>query len=512
VPTARSTEQPPLPGATPLFGRDAMRAADAAASEAHAMPSILLMERAGRATAELILARHAGRDAAIVVAGRGNNGGDGLVVARQLADAGWRVRVIAPGGIATTGDAATMGAIATSLGIAIEGFDARTPHDPEAVVVDALLGTGASGAPRGALAEAVAWIARAPGPVVSCDVPSGVDADSGRVPGTAVRADLTVTYHGDMVGLRVAPGRAHAGRVEVVAIGVPAAVGARPAAWLAGRAVVAGIPRKEPLGEKYGAGAVLLAGGGVGMSGAICLSAEAALRAGAGLAVAVVPRAIQPVCAATVREVMFLPAAGDEELLGPGALETIRAQAGRVGALAIGPGVGRESRTGAVVRAVLDELELPTVIDADALWHLGERPSWLRDRAAPVVLTPHAGEGARILGVERAEVEAGRLEAAQELAELTGAVVVLKGAGTLTCAPGATPIVNDTGGASLATAGSGDVLTGVVAALLAKGLDARVAAAGAVALHGLAGELTGAGDGTVAGDVLAALPRARAGT
>jgi len=508
VPPARSAEPPPLPGLTPLFDAAAMRQADRGATEL-GMPSILLMERAGLATAEEIRRRFPDRGAALVVVGSGNNGGDGLVVARHLAEAGWDVEVAAPGGRRPgADDAATMAGVAEAIGLPLGVLGPEAPGDGR-LVVDGLLGTGATGAPRGAVGEAVAALVRAPGPVVSLDVPSGVEADTGRVPGSAVRAALTVTYHGDMPGLRIEPGRAHAGRVVVADIGIPSAVTASPAAWLAGPDAVAALPTKAAAGDKYRAGAVLVVAGSPGLTGAGCLAARATLRAGGGLTVVAAPAAVQPVMAAHLLEVMVAPVPHEEGYLTEASTEEVVHQAGRVGALALGPGLGRAEATTAFVRAALEAVALPAVVDADGLWHLGERPGWLAGRGAPTVITPHAGEAARLLGRERAEVEAERLAAARELAETTGVVVVLKGSGTITAAPDGRTVVNATGSSALASAGTGDVLTGVVAAALAKGLDPLVAAAASVALHGRAADLVGRGDGTIAGDVVEALPAAR---
>ena len=506
MPTARSSIPAPLPGCTPLFDSAALREADRRAGEDHAMPSILLMERAGLATAEAVLAEFGAVRAARVVVGSGNNGGDGLVVARHLADAGWDVQVMAPGDPPGTPDAATMAAIAASLGIAVAPF--RPDPAEGRVVVDALLGTGASGAPRGPAAAAVEWMAGCGAPVVAVDVPSGVEADTGRAPGPAVRADLTVTYHGDMVGLRVAPGSAHAGRVVVADIGIPAGVAVPAAAWLVGEGAVAAIPPKAAAGDKYAAGAVLVVAGSPGLTGAASLASRSALRAGAGLVVVATPAAVQPAVAAHLLEVMTAPLPDDGGHLTPGSVDAVVEQAHRVGALALGPGLGRADATTAAVAEILRRVDLPAVVNADGLWHLHDAPETAGARAPATVLTPHAGEAARLLGRTREEVEAARLEAALDLAERSRAIAVLKGAGTIVAAPDGRVAVNAGGSPALATAGTGDVLTGAVAAFLAKGVEPFAAAAAAVAAHARAGEIARRGDGTIASDVLEALPEA----
>jgi NAD(P)H-hydrate epimerase len=463
------------------------------------------MERAGLATAKSILSRYADLGAATILVGKGNNGGDGMVVARHLREAGWRVEVVLGAGEPPkTQDGALMTRIAAAIGVEAVPLDPAA-DPPEGVLVDALLGTGGSGEPRGVIATAISWAAGAPGPVVSCDLPSGVDADTGRAPGVVVTADLTTTYHGDMPGLHIAPGLLHSGEVEVIDIGIPSATQAPVAAWLTGPDTPRVIPAKVAAADKYAAGATLIIAGAAGLSGAACLAAEATLRAGGGLTVAVVPEAIQATCARTVPEVMFSGAPGDH--LDSRALEEVTRQAGRVGAVAIGPGLGRAEQSAELVWAVIEQISTPLVIDADGLFHVASAPHRLAARQAPTLLTPHAGEAARLLGVEREAVEADRLHSAMRLAELTGAHVVLKGVGSIIVAPDAEPIINGVDAPALASAGTGDVLTGVVTALLAKGLGVRVAATAGVALHGAAGRrLTG--DGATAGDLLHALPHA----
>ena len=255
---ARSSSPVPVPGCTPLFDAAAMREADRRSAEEHAIPSIVLMERAGLAAAETVLAWLPGLREALVVVGTGNNGGDGMVVARHLAEAGVAVSVRAPGGAAPgTTDATVMTAIAASIGITVAPLDAAAPHPgPDVLVVDALLGTGASGPLRQPALGAVEWMTSHPGPVAALDVPSGVDASTGRVEGTAVRAGLTVTFHGDMVGLRVTPGADHAGRVVVADIGIPSAVTLTQTAWLGGAGLAASVPPKGAGADKYASGSV----------------------------------------------------------------------------------------------------------------------------------------------------------------------------------------------------------------------------------------------------------------
>ncbi|HZO50431.1 MAG TPA: NAD(P)H-hydrate dehydratase [Gaiellaceae bacterium] len=446
----------------PLYSADEMRAVEARyPGYPDSVPE--LMERAGAAVAREAMRAYPRARRFGVVCGGGANGGDGRVAARLLREAGREA-------IETTDP---------------EGFD---------VVVDALFGTGFHGAPRPPAAELIERINRCGAPVVAVDVPSGVDASTGEVTSVAVQAALTVTFHGRKVGLAVAPGRFHAGRVVVADIGLePAETSARRAT----EALLRLVPRRAPHDSKYTAGRVLVVGGSPGMTGAVCLAAAAALRADAGYVTVAVPREVLHVVEARLVEPVKLGLERD------GALEQILAVEGRADALALGPGLGRDPHVAPLVRELLRRSSLPAVVDADALF--GLEPV---ERAAPTVLTPHAGELARLLGETVADVNARRLAAARRTAERYAAVVLLKGADSIVASPGCGPIVCDHAPPSLATAGSGDVLTGVIAAFLAKGMDAPTAAATGAVAHGIAASLVPAQAGLVASDVVDALPRA----
>jgi NAD(P)H-hydrate epimerase len=507
MPVARSTTTPPVPGCTPLYDAATLRLADRRATERHRLPSILLMERASLAAADAILTRFSDVGAALVVCGGGNNGGDGYAVARHLADAGWDVELAAPRGQAPkTPDAMTMAAVARSLGLRARTF---TPAllDRERIVVDAVLGIGVRGAPHGPVGAAVEALERCDRAVVALDVPSGVDADSGVLPGAAVRAALTVTFHGDKPGLHIEPGRARAGEVVVADIGIPAPGTSTPSAWLAGPGA-GRVPAKRGHGDKYAAGAVLVVAGSPGLTGAGMLCATATLRAGAGLTVAAVPASLQPLYASHLVEIMSAPIPDVEGHFTDASVDAVVAEARRVGAIALGPGLGRSEATTAFVLAVLEAIDLPTVVDADGLWHLSGRPSWLAGRGAPTVITPHSGEAARLLGVARGQVDAGRLDAARRLADASRTVTVLKGPGTIVADSDGMVVMDGVGTSALASAGTGDVLTGVIAALLAKGMGGLQAAATGVAVHARAGLLADRGGGTIAGDVIDRLPEA----
>ena len=414
-----------------------------------------LMERAGGAVAEAVSRRYPGARV-VAVCGKGSNGGDGRIAAEKL-------------------------------GGRVVGVGEEVPGDAD-VIVDALFGTGFHGEPRPEAARQIEQINAAGVAVVAVDVPSGVDASTGEVAGAAVQADVTITFHGQKVGLAVAPGRFHAGEVEVAGIGLePLETEHR----LVTREILGLVPRKQDRDNKYSAGAVLVVGGAPGMTGAACLAAEAAFRADAGYVTVCAPKESLPVIEARLLEAVKRP------------LDEVFEAAERARALALGPGLGRSAESRALVRRLLEETSLPAVVDADALFEL--EPV---EREAATVLTPHAGELGRLLGEESAWVDAHRLEAVRRGAERFGAVCLLKGADTLIAAPGEGLLVRSASIPALATAGTGAVLTGIVASFLAKGMEPRIATAAAATAHGVAALLAEKPAGMVASDVIAALPRA----
>lgn len=484
--------------AEPLYSAPELREAE----ETYDGPTLDLMERAGAAVAEAILRRFPDARRVSVWCGGGNNGGDGLVVARLLHEAGREV-----GAVLLAEESRLRGDPAENLRRAREAGVRFTDSDgPADVVVDALFGTGFSGAPRREAAEAIETINGSGAPVVAVDVPSGVDASTGEVAGAAVEADVTVTFHGRKLGLAIAPGRFHAGEVEVAGIGL---VHDRTLHRRAGPEILGLVPRKGPRDNKYSAGSVVVVGGSTGYTGAACLAAEAALRAGAGIVFACVPASLNQVFEQRLLEVVTRPCADDGTgRLVAEAAPAVTELAARAGAVALGPGLGRSEGTRDLVRLLLERLELPVVVDADALFALAGHLEWVFARDAPTVLTPHAGELGRLLGRKSARVDAQRLDAVQAAADETGAVVLLKGADTLVAAPGHGVIVSDLGNPGLATAGSGDVLTGALAAFLAKGMEPQLAAAAAASAQGVAATLAAERYGVagmIAGDVVESL-------
>ncbi len=434
----------------PLYTADEMKAAE----QGHDVPT--LMERAGTAVADTLLERFSDARTIACVCGGGANGGDGRIAARILQLAGRDVSIVERDGtLAGSAD----------------------------VVVDALFGTGFSGEPRAEAARLIEQINASGAKVVAVDLPSGVDGSTGEVAGACVRADVTVTMHGRKVGLAVAPGLFHCGDVVVADIGLdPRDTEHR----LVTQEILRRVPRKRDGDTKYTAGSVLVVGGAAGMSGAAALAARAAFRADAGYVAIAAPEASLPVLETLVVEAVKRP------------LDDVFEAVERASALALGPGLGRSPERHELVRRLLGQTDVPAVADADALHELAPF-----ERSVPTVLTPHSGELGRLLGEESKWVDAHRLEALRRAVELYGCVVLLKGADTLIGAPGEGVWIVGENAPQLATAGTGDVLTGIIAAFLAKGMDAREAAAAAAVLHRRAARRRERG--LVAGDVVEAL-------
>jgi NAD(P)H-hydrate epimerase len=499
-----------LPGwLEPLPDAERMRATDRWAIEEQGIPSLDLMERAGAGLADVVTEIEP-RGPVAVLCGRGNNGGDGLVAARLLRRAWREVRVAVtaePGEL--SGDARAN--LDRLPGPAPEPF---APHllEGAAVCVDALLGTGFSGTPREPVSGVIRALNDGGAPVVAADVPSGVDAATGAAGDLAVRATATATFHRAKPGLWIHPGKGHAGLVRVVEIGIPPGAPVEPELGLIARDVLAEIPRRGPLSTKFTSGHVLVVGGSTGLTGAPCLAAEAAMRAGAGYVTACVPASLDVVFEQRLLEAMTiaLPDAGGA--LVEDGLQRVLEATGRGGALVLGPGLGRSDGAFALARAVAARAEVALVLDADGLNAHAGRLADLAGRAGATVLTPHAGELGRLLGADSGAVDAERLRHAREAAAAAQAVVVLKGDDTLVVAPDGRVGVSPGGAPALATAGTGDVLSGVVAAMLAKALDPFTAACAGVRLHldaARAAARRRQADAVIARDVIEALAHAR---
>jgi NAD(P)H-hydrate epimerase len=473
----------------PLFDAEGIREVDRWAIEAQGVPAEQLMEAAGTALAEAV-AGLSPQGPIRILRGKGNNGGDGEIAARRLAGLGFEVE-------------------------SIEVFAAELPDGLDAwlagagAVVDAIFGTGFSGAPREPAAAAIEAINRCGAPVVACDIASGVDASSGEVEGPAVEADLTISFHAAKVGQLLAPGKWHTGELRVVPIGIPDGAPPRPAAGTIDPAVLSLAPRRGSHSTKFSSGQVTIAGASRGLTGAVRMSSLAAIRAGAGYATVAVPADLEQVFELAQPEVMSIGCPGGDGCFALSSGAAVAAAFERAAAGVLGPGVGRDPGAAEMVREVALEIEAPLVIDADGLNAFAGRLVRLDSRGGPTILTPHAGELGRLLGREPAEIDAHRLAAAREAARTAQAVVVLKGDDTIVT-DGTRVAVNAIAAPALATAGTGDVLSGILAALLARGLEPFAAACAAVVAHARAGReaarRVGAAESVIAGDVIAAVP------
>ncbi|HOV80412.1 MAG TPA: NAD(P)H-hydrate dehydratase [Bacillota bacterium] len=502
-----------------------MKALDRAAIEQYGIPGLVLMENAGRCVVEVIRqVLGEVRDKVITVfIGKGNNGGDGLVIARHLLNAGAGVKVLSlvnPDEI--KGDAKANleiwrkmeqkvfslhhGDVINVVRLALMNTD---------LIVDAIFGTGfrgRAGEKAGRVIEALNGSGK---PIVAVDVPSGLDADTGKVRGPCIQAAHTVTFALPKLGLILEPGAGYAGRLHITDISIPSVLVEKtcPQRYLITAGLVKEwLPSRPSAAHKGDFGRVLVVAGSKGMTGAACLAGEAALRAGAGLVTVAVPETLHGIMEAKLTEVMTSPLPDNGSgYLSREAGQKILALLERADVLAIGPGLSTGPEVVALIKELLPSIRVPVVLDADALNAVAGEGGILRRIPAPAVITPHPGELARLMGMTAGEIQEDRIAAAGRAADMWNTVVLLKGARTVIAAPDGAVYINPTGNQGMATGGSGDVLTGVVAALLGQGLEpARAAAAGAY-IHGLAGDIA-AGEkgmtGMTAGDILSALPAA----
>ncbi len=505
-----------------------MQACDQAAINEHGIPELVLMENAGVQVVEA-LDEFFGQEALDLVAvlcGKGNNGGDGFVVARHLHSRGHAVRVYlfaAPEKLA--GSVSANYQMASNLGVEIievPDESAWNGRKDELVgfdcIIDALFGTGISGALRGHFGSVVETICESGVPVVAVDLPSGLSADSGDIAGPAVAADLTVTFAAPKICHVLAPACELVGTLGVVDIGIPAqeiAACGSALELVTPEECAEALPVREPDTHKGSYGHVLILAGAPGMSGAAALAARAALRGGAGLVTVSAPSTIADIVAGMVPEALVRRAAASSDGgLGRAAKTEIHELAGRADVLAVGPGIGSFAETRELIRDIVADAPVPVVLDADGLNAFAGDCEALRGVGPPLVLTPHPGEAGRLLGVDTAVVQSDRLAAVRDLAERSGAVVILKGHRSLVADPGGNVGINLTGNPGMATGGSGDVLTGLVAAFIAQGVEPFRAARLGAYLHGAAGDHAAASVGEIsliASDIIGALPEAIAG-
>jgi NAD(P)H-hydrate epimerase len=502
-----------------------MRELDRRATEEFGIPSLLLMENAGlQAVLEMDRSFPGlGTLRVAVVCGKGNNGGDGLVVARHLFDRGTAVEVVllAERG-ELKGDARTNLEIVQRLKVPIH--EVTNSRDLQAVagavrsadlIVDALLGTGTTGAAKGLVAEAIDLLNQAAHPIVALDVPSGLSSDEGRIPGPSIAATLTISFGLPKRGIVLFPAASRAGRVAVVDIGLPRQLLADErldVSLLEPEDVACALPRRDPDAHKGTYGHVLVLAGSSGKTGAAAMCALSALRVGAGLVTLGLPESLNGAMEAKLTEVMTEPLAetkdGTVALAAWGKVLTL-IEGKR--ALAIGPGLSTHLETSELVREMVSTVSVPMVVDADGINALAGKLETLAKAAAPLILTPHPGELARLLGIGREEVVHNRIPIAQKVATSFRVHLVLKGGRTLVVDPDGRVAINMTGNPGMATGGTGDVLTGMIAGLLAQGVNPGLAARAGVYLHGLAGDLAAEAVGQeamLASDLMARVPDA----
>lgn len=506
-----------------------MKEIDKLASERYGVPGLVLMDAASKQVADTVvrmLAKNKSLSRKIVVfCGGGNNGGDGFGAARWLASYGYEVRVYLVGTTIvklteSAGDAASELAMYRAAGDRVEELvsdedwlAAELACERADVIVDAMLGTGFVGELREATRKACQLINNAGKLVIAVDIPSGVHADDGTAAEDAVCADVTVTMALAKTGLLLYPGRELAGEVQIANIGMPAKLLEEYPSHkyrLTEAIIQKLLPLRAANAHKGDAGRVVICAGSPGFTGAAAMCAHAAVKAGAGLVSLLTPHSCQEILATKLTEVMVhgllerMPG-----VLGSAAASDVLQRAHKADVLAIGPGLGLADSTQEAVRDIILKSEVPVVIDADAITALKEHVDVLTQMQAPKVLTPHPGELARLTGLSIAEIDRDRVIIAARFAQEWQAVLVVKGAPTVIGCPDGTVYINSTGTSALATGGSGDVLTGIIASLAAQGISLQEAALCGVYLHGLAGSMACSSMGLAASEICQYLPTAR---
>ena len=501
----------------PVLSPDEARALDEATQARGTSPETL-MERAGASVARSALDLTGGSYGrrAVAVCGTGNNGGDGSVAARHLARAGMRVTAVYPDSAGGFGPLAALQIErlgTTSARAQAWSGQAERDLDRADVVVDALFGTGMREIASGVHAEMIGAMNECAAPVVAADIPSGVDGETGAADGPAVRAEVTVAFGAEKVGTCLLPGAELAGFVEVADIGFPPELVPSDLMVLERDDVAAVLPRRGPGSNKRSSGVVLVIAGSRDMTGAPQLVARAAARIGAGLVQVAAPESALPAIQAGLTDATFLGLPETEiGTIAPGALDLLKERIWAADTIVLGPGLGRHPDTSSVVRDLVRSHEVPMVVDADALNAFEGRAGGFASRAAQIVITPHAGEAERLLGVDARQIDAERIHFSRDLAGRASAVALLKGKPTVIAEPNGTARIVDTGTAALATAGTGDVLSGMIGGLLARGVGSFDAAGAAAFVHGVAGRIAAEdfGEGVTAADVLESVTRARA--
>lgn len=503
---------------------DEMKALDLQAAEKYAVSGSLLMENAAKAVADKVaeVALKNNWQKIVVLCGKGNNGGDGFGAARWLLNYGFNVKVLLVGAdeAAVTGDAAAQLNMYKLAGGVIEIINEEDCQLAEImclkadILVDALLGTGFNGELHGLMQNLCRIINSCGKYTVAVDIPTGLNADDGSVAGDCVKADCTVTMALIKAGLLLYPGKNYVGEIVCADLGMPGKLIDECASkkyLLTADIVQKLLPLRKGNAHKGDAGKVVIAAGSPGYTGAAALSSFAAVKAGAGLVSLLTPLSCRDVLAVKLTEVMVhgllerMPG-----MLGGGAVSDIAAKANAADVLAMGPGLGTSESTMEVVRDVIKKAEVPLVLDADALTALKGHLELLKETDVPKVITPHCGEMARLLDMSPEVVDQNRIRIAAQYAQEWNTVIVLKGAPTVIGCPDGSVYINTSGCNAMATGGSGDVLTGIIAALAGQNITLQEAALCGVYLHGLAGEIAGCGSvGLAAGEISMAFVQAR---
>ncbi|OAG28473.1 bifunctional ADP-dependent NAD(P)H-hydrate dehydratase/NAD(P)H-hydrate epimerase [Thermodesulfatator autotrophicus] len=506
-----------------VYARE-MQTLDRFTIEEFGIPGLILMENAGRGTAELIVERfsHVLPQGALIICGPGNNGGDGFVIARHLFQKGFPVKIFC---LAPTekfkGDALINLQIVKKMKLPLFFVDSdistlRQEIKACGLIVDAIFGTGLTREVGGHFAAAIEAINQSEKPVIAVDIPSGLSADSGKPLGIAVKATLTATMALPKIGQVIYPGRYYVGELKVVDISMPKTVieELAPKRFLLDESWASkNIKPREPESHKGTYGHVAVLAGSRGKTGAAILTCRGALRGGAGLVTLVCPKSLNHIYEIALTEAMTYPLEHETEInsLSYRAFDEIISFCQGKKAASIGPGLGLHQETFELVHRLVARLDIPMVIDADAISALAGELFHLRRAQAPRILTPHPGELARLLDISIEEIKKNRLEIARLAAKETESIIVLKGAATVVVSPDGREAVNYSGNPGLATGGTGDVLTGLITALLAQGYEPFIAACLGVYLHGLSGDILAKRKGPfgfVAEEVAEALPNA----
>ncbi|NOY53137.1 MAG: NAD(P)H-hydrate dehydratase [Deltaproteobacteria bacterium] len=491
----------PAPSSHKVATAEQMRALDREVIERYGIPGIVLMENAALGVVRAMEERYGdlcGKKV-VVICGKGNNGGDGFAVARHLSNRGAGVHLFLPGDPnLLRGDAATNLRICRMMKIPLvpvttnSGLRSLASYLSRCdLVIDALLGTGIKPPVRGMIAEVIKRINRYAGPVISVDLPSGLSADTSAVLGEVVEADLTVTFGLSKISLTQYPSLSVAGHVVIADISLPVECVEKAGIlveWI-GDEILRLLPKRRADAHKGSVGKVLLVAGSKGMPGAAVMTALSALRVGTGLVYAALPSSIEGTFLKRLMEGIVIPLDdSDRDHLTPASLRSILQAAKGKNVVAVGPGIGLDPETGEMVRSLIQTVRIPVILDADGINQIAADPEILRKAKAPLILTPHPGEMARLTGVSKEVLTTLRIDLARSFAREFGVILILKGARTVIADPGGRCWINTTGNSGMGTAGMGDLLTGMIAGLVAQGMNPLAASKAGVYIHGLCGD------------------------